>query len=472
MGLSNFSFKIGAKLAMMSGVGIMLVAAMIGSSPYSHSKVQDAVAYASEQKDTAILLAEVGTGVRRVQVSVRDLQFSESQAELKKASEQFDQRSKATTDTLDKLGPKLKTPENIERLRKMKEQFAEYMKTGKEIAQVKSDLLNPSTGDARRASMADQMDTLETRASGAGKIADIADEAGDAAQAVADSAVADANQEMDQAQWLSLSMSVVVILILIGSAIFGAVSIARPLARLVPELKKLADGDFNVTIPGIGRKDEIGQIAEAAEMVAERVGSTIVNIKMSATEVTNASAEISTSTTDLSQRTEEQAASLEETSASMEEMTATVKKNAENAKQASELASSTREVADRGGAVVAKTVDAMAKIEESSRKISDIIIVIDEIARQTNLLALNAAVEAARAGDAGRGFAVVASEVQQYGYFEKKIRSYVCFSAMTIARRFHIRTYGCQMNVHDSEKVAGCSTRAAARRRSPTTRTC
>jgi methyl-accepting chemotaxis protein len=207
--------------------------------------------------------------------------------------------------------------------------------------------------------------------------------------------------------------------IAVGGLIIGGLlawiigrAIARPIIALVPELNKLADGDFNVAIPGLGRKDEVGEIANAAETLAQRVGATIGNIKMSANEVTNASAEISTSTTDLSQRTEEQAASLEETSASMEEMTSTVKKNAENAKEASSLASSTQAIADRGGQVVAKTVEAMAKIEESSRKISDIIGVIDEIARQTNLLALNAAVEAARAGEAGRGFAVVASEVR------------------------------------------------------------
>jgi methyl-accepting chemotaxis protein len=205
----------------------------------------------------------------------------------------------------------------------------------------------------------------------------------------------------------------------VAALLFGAVlalvigrAISKPIIALVPELRKMAEGNFNVVMSGRGRKDEVGQIAEAAEMIADRVGSTIGNIRVSAKEVTNASAEISTSTTDLSQRTEEQAASLEETSASMEEMTATVKKNAENAKQASELAANTQAVADRGGEVVAKTVDAMAKIEDSSRKISDIIGVIDEIARQTNLLALNAAVEAARAGEAGRGFAVVASEVR------------------------------------------------------------
>jgi methyl-accepting chemotaxis protein len=139
---------------------------------------------------------------------------------------------------------------------------------------------------------------------------------------------------------------------------------------------------------------------------------TVQRIASSSMEISNAAAEIATATTDLSQRTEEQAASLEETSASMEQIAATVKQNAENAQRANELTRETREVAGRGEAVVAEAVTAMAGIEESSRKISDIISVIDEIARQTNLLALNAAVEAARAGEAGRGFAVVASEVR------------------------------------------------------------
>jgi len=194
-------------------------------------------------------------------------------------------------------------------------------------------------------------------------------------------------------------------------SIFGRV-VAGPLRALILPLEDIAGGNFAVEVPGLGRKDEVGQIAAAVGTMADQIRTTITEIKASGREVTNASAEISTSTTDLSQRTEEQAASLEQTSAAMEELSATVKKNAENAQQANLSASGTREVADRGGQVVAKAVEAMAKIEDSSRKISDIIGVIDEIARQTNLLALNAAVEAARAGEAGRGFAVVASEVR------------------------------------------------------------
>ena len=185
----------------------------------------------------------------------------------------------------------------------------------------------------------------------------------------------------------------------------------KALQDVVDMLSALANGDMTQRI-GADYQGMFGQLKTDANTMADRIGATIAEIKASAREVTNASAEISTSTTDLSQRTEEQAASLEETSASMEQISGTVKKNAENAQAANQSAANTKAVADHGGQVVAKAVSAMAKIEESSRKISDIIGVIDEIARQTNLLALNAAVEAARAGEAGRGFAVVASEVR------------------------------------------------------------
>ncbi|MGA2894107.1 MAG: methyl-accepting chemotaxis protein [Xanthobacteraceae bacterium] len=186
---------------------------------------------------------------------------------------------------------------------------------------------------------------------------------------------------------------------------------ASPLQDLESMLGALAEGDLTLRITA-DYQGMFGTLKEDANKMAERIGATVGDIKLAAREVTGASAEISTSTTDLSQRTEEQAASLEQTSAAMTEISTTVMKNAENAQAANQSAADTREVADRGGEVVAQAVKAMGKIEESSRKISDIIGVIDEIARQTNLLALNAAVEAARAGDAGRGFAVVASEVR------------------------------------------------------------
>ncbi|HZP74920.1 MAG TPA: methyl-accepting chemotaxis protein [Pseudolabrys sp.] len=187
---------------------------------------------------------------------------------------------------------------------------------------------------------------------------------------------------------------------------------AKVVRSLGDGLSKLAEGDLSFRLDEADFTDAYRQIKDDFNAAVVRLNETVSALAGATKEVASTAAEIATSTTDLSQRTEEQAASLEQTSASMEQMAATVKRNAENAQHANQFTADTREVADKGGAVVAEAVDAMARIEESSRKISDIISVIDEIARQTNLLALNAAVEAARAGEAGRGFAVVASEVR------------------------------------------------------------
>ena len=173
----------------------------------------------------------------------------------------------------------------------------------------------------------------------------------------------------------------------------------------------LSEGDLTQRITA-EYQGGFATLKQNANTTAQRLSETVTEIKAAAGEISSASAEIATSTSDLSQRTEQQATSLERTSAAMEEITVTVRKNAENAQQANERASRTREAAQRGGQVVTSAVEAMARIDETSHKMSDIISVIDEIARQTNLLALNAAVEAARAGEAGRGFAVVATEVR------------------------------------------------------------
>ena len=177
-------------------------------------------------------------------------------------------------------------------------------------------------------------------------------------------------------------------------------------------VKVAVEGDLTARIDTTDKQGELRKLAESINSLLTSVGDIVAKVKGAATEVHRGAEEISSGNANLSQRTEQQSSSLEQTASSMEEMTSTVKQNADNAGQANQLATAARDQAEKGGMVVGKAVKAMTEINESSKKIADIIGVIDEIAFQTNLLALNAAVEAARAGEQGRGFAVVATEVR------------------------------------------------------------
>ena len=205
----------------------------------------------------------------------------------------------------------------------------------------------------------------------------------------------------------------VIIGVIVGIVLAGMIS--RPLIYGVDFARSVASGDLTQRIDPqyLQRGDEIGDLAKALDEMATQLRDMVGQVNQSTGQVSSAAAEIAQGSADLSQRTEEQASALEETASSMEELTSTVKQSAENAGQANQLASSARNQAEQGGQVVDQAVGAMAAINQSSRKIADIIGVIDEIAFQTNLLALNAAVEAARAGEQGRGFAVVAGEVRK-----------------------------------------------------------
>ncbi len=233
-------------------------------------------------------------------------------------------------------------------------------------------------------------------------------------QRLNDAAVTEAQKDYTWARAFAIASIVLAMLVGAVFALLIARSLRRELggepAYAAEIAAKIANGDLDVHVQT--RPGDSGSLLAAMKEMSEKLAAIVTNVRLASDSVGSAAKQISTGNSDLSQRTQEQASALEETASSMEEMTSTVKQSADNARQANQLAASARDQAEKGGDVVSKAVSAMGEINDASKKIADIIGVINEIAFQTNLLALNAAVEAARAGEQGRGFAVVATEVR------------------------------------------------------------
>ena len=398
--LGNLS--IGTRLTLGFGTVLVLLLALTGLSQYELSQIGGINRTITEQTWTE------ANAINRIDVTTR----ANARANLElivntdpRAAEtlfaRIDTNRKVIDQALETLRPLFSTEDERQRLRLLEDVRGRYVKSFQGVGA----LLKRGERDAARQRLLEEtlplLDSLQDHIIEISRIqaAEMAD------------ASADSRKVIDNAGMLNLILSGLAVVL--GGLFAWRVSksITAPLAQAVSVAETVARGDLGQPIHAVTR-DETGRLLRALHDMQDKLAGAVRTIRAGSETISSAAGQIAAGNTDLSSRTEEQAASLEETAASMEELASTVKQNADNARQANQLAASASEVAQRGGAVVSAVVSTMGDISASSRKISEIVSVIDGIAFPTNILALNAAVEAARAGEQGKGFAVVAGEVR------------------------------------------------------------
>ncbi|WP_341910660.1 methyl-accepting chemotaxis protein [Polaromonas sp. YR568] len=400
MNIANL--KIGTRLGAGFALVLVLMVSLIAVALLSLAHVGQASSQMIEKDLIKMEAANtINATIRANARRTMELFLAKDAAQMNTINQRIEANKKLIGDALGVLDTLVYTEQGKAMLAKLKEKRGQYVaimgKIGKLVAEGKREEASQMlTGE-----MLPALDVLQ----------DAAMEIVALQKKLTEASGAQVQGEIVSTRMLMIGLGLFAVLLGSTFAYWITRSITRPLNQAVTVAQTVAAGDLSSHID-VTTTDETGQLLQALKDMNGNLQNIVGRVRQGTDTIATASGQIAAGNQDLSSRTEEQASSLEETAASMEELTSTVKQNADNARQANQLAVSASSVAVRGGSSVAEVMGTMSAINDSSRKIVDIIGVIDGIAFQTNILALNAAVEAARAGEQGRGFAVVAAEVR------------------------------------------------------------
>ncbi len=447
------NLRIGTKLAIASVFGILLVVAMNASQLTGNGAVRRSNEAASAQQLLAREAVEAKLAARSLQLAVRDIRLANSPDELKKAGDMLVERSRSLIQVAEEMLKLSRAPENRARIERLGGLAANYVKAAQQVASVRSEALAVTGPDAAAhfTKLVEEAARLarETTLPIAAELDQLTSQVADFAKHRSEEEVAVSLQAMASSERIGLTVGGCAVLVLIGSWLMSFLAIARPIRALTVAMDKLADGDFSVVLPGLGRKDEVGGVAAAVEkfkLVSEQkardeaeakirqdqaaaaqrkaemhkladsfesaIGEIVETVSSAATEL-EASASTLTSTAERGQGLATMvAAASEEASTNVQSVASATEELSSSITEISRQVQESARVASEAVGQARDTTERVSELSKAATRIGDVVELINTIAGQTNLLALNATIEAARAGEAGRGFAVVASEVK------------------------------------------------------------